>query len=736
MIGRTLGHYQILEKIGEGGMGVVYKARDTRLGRPAALKIMHPGRTGDAERRRRFVREAQTASALNHPNILTIYEIDADAGLDYIAMEYVTGGTVADLIASGPLPAERALRLVAQVADALVAAHAASIVHRDLKPSNIMMPAVDRVKVVDFGLAKFEAFSLSTRETDEAVTTQGAIVGTAPYMSPEQAEGRTVDARSDIFSLGTILYEMLAGRRPFSGDSGTSTLAAILRDTPAPIAGVAPEIARLVEHCLRKNTAERFQSAVELRTAIEACLAPRSACGRPSVAVLPFANMTGAKEDDYLCEGLAEEIINALTRIPGLRVIARTSAFAVGRMGLDVRETGARLDVGTILEGSVRREGRRVRVTAQLVTTSDGGHAWSERYDRELTDVLTLEDEIAAAIAARLRVELGRGERERPQPVVDAEAHAAYLEGRYYFARGTPEALAQAQACYERAIARNPNSALAYDSLAELHWYLGFFGNVPPREAFSLSTWHAMRALELDDTLAQTHALLGMLRKELDYNWPEVDRELRRALHLSRESPLVRLRYAISGLLPQGRVDEAMSEIEAVLHTDPLSILVRWWLAVMAYLARRPDRVIEEGRHMIALDPNHFMGHWALGNGLAESGARRDAVFALEKAHELSGGIPFTLGFLAYAQGRAGHGNETLRLLKHAEELAKASYVPPSTFALGYIGLDDWDAGFEWIDRAIEVRDPIIMAIKSFPFLDQVRGDARYRALLHKMHLE
>lgn len=736
MISRTLGHYQILEKIGEGGMGAVYRARDTRLGRRAAIKVMHPDRTGDAEQRHRFVQEARTASALNHPNILTIYEIGADEGLDYIAMEYVAGGTVADLIASGPLPAERVLRLAVQVADALAAAHAASIVHRDLKPSNIMVAAEDRVKVVDFGLAKLSGSSLCTQETVECVTERGTIMGTAPYMSPEQAEGRPVDARSDIFSLGTILYEMLTGRRPFSGDSGASTLAAILRDIPAPIAGIAPEVRRLVDRCLRKDAAERFQSAVELKAAIEVCLAPRSTRGKPSVAVLPLANMTGSKEDDYLCEGLAEEIINSLTRIPGLRVIARTSAFAVARMGLDVREAGARLDVGTILEGSVRREGRRVRVTAQLVTTSDGSHLWSERYDRELTDVLVLEDEIAAAVAARLRVELARDEGARAAPVVDAESHAAYLEGRYYFARGTPAALTQAKACYERAIARNPNSALAYDSLAELHWYSGFFGNVPPREAFSLSTWHAMRALELDNTLAQAHALLGMLRKELDYNWPEVDRELRQALQLSPESPLVRVRHAISGLLPRGCVDEALDEMEAVLKTDPLSLLVRWWLAVMAYLARRPDRTIEEGRHMIALDPTHFLGHWALGLGLAEAGAGSDAVSALERAHELSGGIPFTLGFLAQAYGRAGQVDATRRLLERAEEAAKAGYVPPSAFALAYIGLDDWDAAFEWLGRAIEARDPIIMPIKSFPFLDQVRGDARYRALLHKMHLQ
>jgi serine/threonine-protein kinase len=741
--GTRLGPYEVLARLGEGGMGEVYQARDTRLGRLAALKVIRGDWEADPDRRRRFVREAQSASALNHPGILTIYEIDAIGGLDYIAMEYVAGGTLADILRSGPLGQDRALRIAAQVADALEAAHAASIVHRDLKPSNIMVAAGDRVKVVDFGLAKLVAASAAD-ETTEALTVQGQAVGTTPYMSPEQAAGRPVDGRSDLFSLGIVLYETLAGRRPFEGGSVAGTLAAILRDDPAPIGGITPEAERVLGRCLRKDRAERFQSAAELRGALLDCLAPRATSGTavaaasasPSVAVLPFTRMTGAVEDDYLCEGLAEEIINALTGIPGLKVIARTSAFAVARMGLDIREAGGKLGVGHILGGSVRREGVRVRVSAQLVRASDGSHVWSERYDRELTDVLALEDEIAAAIAERLRMQLAGDVPRRSPRAVHPGAHAAFLEGRYFFARGTPDALMRSRESFERAIALDPDSALAYDSMAELHWYLGFFGNVPPREAFSQSTWHALRALELDDSLAQTHALLGMLRKELDYNWPEVDRELQRAFQLNRESPLVRLRYAISGLLPHGRNEEAMREIEAILRADPLSLLTRWWMAVLAHLSRRPDRTIAEGRHMIALDPGHFLGHWALGIGLNDTGAFPDAVEALRRAHALSGGIPFTLGFLALVSGRAGLHEDVLRLRGQAEQMALAGYVPPSTFMFCAIGLGDWDAAFEWMYRAIEGRDPIIMPIKSFPFLDPVRGDARFQALLRKMHLE
>lgn len=737
LVGRTIGHHAVLELLGAGGMGVVYKATDTRLDRPVALKVIRPDLMDDSERRRRFVREAKTASALNHPNILTIYEIDSDADIDYIAMEFIGGDTLADVLRSGPLPAERALRLGIQVAEAMAAAHTANIVHRDLKPSNIMLMADDTVKVVDFGLAKLVAGAGPNDETMEAVTGTGAIVGTAPYMSPELIAGRDVDGRSDVFSFGTILYEMLAGRRPFDAGTDGGTLVAILQDTPPPIPGLAPGIQDIVGRCLRKKAEDRFQSATELMVAMNACLAPRSGSERPSVAVLPFVNMSGAKEDDYLCEGLAEEIISVLTGIPGLHVIARTSSFAVSRMELDAREAGARLNVANILEGSVRRAGKRVRVTAQLVDTSTGGHIWSERFDREMTDILALEDDIAGSIADRLRIDLGKaGERPRPRAAVDAEAHSAFLEGRYHLARQTPEAQARAQACLERAIELDPGFARAFDSMAELYWYRGLFGSMPPREAFSQSTWYVLRAIELDETLAETHALLGMLRKELDFNWAEVDRVLRRAFELNRESPLVRLRYAVASLLPHARMDEALIEIDAVLQSDPLSLFVRWWGAAMAYLGHRPERVAEEGRHMIDLDPTHFLGHWAMGISALETDATNEAVPEFEKAHELSGGIPFTLGFLAHAYGRAGRPEAAGKLVAEAEAVAAERYLPPSALGFAYSGLEDWDAAFHWWDRAIEARDPFAMGLKGYPFLDSRRSDPRYRAMLRRMNLD
>jgi len=738
LIGRTFGHYRIVEQIGEGGMGVVYRAHDEKLDRDVAIKVLHRDVAQDPDRLARFEREAKAVAKLDHPNILAIHQLGTHESSPFIVTELLDGESLRGRIPPGGMGWQEAAEIGAAVAEGLAAAHRQNIVHRDLKPENIFLTSGGRVKILDFGLARIVLPAEEEAETATLTpggTVAGAVMGTVGYMSPEQAEGRPVDTRSDLFSLGTVLYEMLAGRRPFEGNTATGTLAALLRDDPPPLAGVDPKVARLVERCLQKDVGERFQSAVELKAAIEASLAPDSDREQASIAVLPFLNMSGNEEDDYLCEGLAEEIINVLTRIPGLRVIARTSSFAIGRMELDVREAGARLDVGNILEGSVRRAGQRVRITAQLVTTSDGSHLWSERFDRDLTDIFALEDELAEAIARRLRVGLKPEDRGQRRAAVNPEAHALFLEGRYYFAKGTPNAMAQARECFERAIELDPAFALAHDSLAELYWYLGFFGGVPPRESFSQGIWHAMRALELDDTLAETHALLGMLRKELDYNWPEVEREFRRAHELDRESPVVRLRYAISGLLPHGRIDEAAVEVTAMLQSDPLSLLVRWWVSTTAYLGRRPERMLDEGRHMVALDPTHFLGHLVVGMGCIESGTPDEAVTELEMARELSGGIPITIGYLAFAYGRAGRRDDALNLLKQMETMAAKAYVPPSTFALGHVGLDDWDAAFHWWNQAIEVRDPLIVPIKTFPFFDPVRHDPRYRALLHRMNL-
>jgi serine/threonine-protein kinase len=736
MIGRTIAHYQILEMLGEGGMGVVYKARDLRLGRLVALKLLPPEKVtraaGDVSLRR-FLQEAQAASALNHPNIVVVYEAGADQGIDFIAMELVAGKTLDRLIGAAGLALETTLAHATQIADALAAAHAAGIVHRDLKPANIIVGDEGRVRILDFGLAKHWTRMDEATATIANLTEAGTIVGTMAYMSPEQVEGRSLDARSDIFSLGAVLYEMATGRRAFAGPSEAAVLAAVLRDQPAPAAGLPRALQEVIERCLRKRPEERFPTAADLKRALGAI---PSAAATPSIAVLPFANLSADKENEYFSDGLAEEIINALTRVPGLRVIARTSAFSFRGKEQDVREIGARLGVDHILEGSVRRAGNRMRVTAQLVSAADGCHFWSERYDREVTDVFAIQDEISQSIAGKLRVQLGAGRRPAGKPTQDLEAYDLYLHGRYHLYKADPAGFAKAKQCFEQAIARDPEFALAYDGLAELHWYTGFFGLLPPREAFSTGVWAALRALEIDDTLGETHALLGMFRKELDYNWPEVYREMRRAAELSPASPVVRLRNAVSGLLPLGRLQEAAAEIEHALESDPLSLFMRWWLAVMLTLGRQYDRAMEQARLMLELDASCYLGHFAAGLVYLERRMFEEATAAFRKAAELSGGAPFMLGWLGVALAQAGETAGARAMLERLHEMARVAYVPPTSFAWLHLGLGDTDSAFTWMERAIDARDPMIMPIKSYAFLDALRPDPRYLALLRKMNLE
>jgi eukaryotic-like serine/threonine-protein kinase len=729
-------------------MGVVYKAEDTLLHRTVALKLLPPEFTNSAEAKARLLREAQAASSFQHQNICTIHEIgETSDGQVFICMDYYEGETLKDCLTrlrtsgSVPMPLPELLNIAAQIAQGLAKAHDKGVIHRDIKPGNIVITTEGVVKILDFGLAQFAGGSKLMRA--------GSTAGTIAYLSPEQASGENIDHRTDIWSLGVVLYEMCTGKLPFDHEVDAAVIYAILDKSPvAPSqmgVSVPPELEQVILRCLQKDPGQRYQRMHELRhelTSIQAGsqtgkggAAPRGEPTAPSIAVFPFVSMSSDPENEFFSDGLAEEIINALTRIPGLRVIARTSSFLVGRMGLDIRDAGARLGVENVLEGSVRRAGNRVRVTAMLVSTHDGSHLWSDQYDREMTDLLVLEDDVAETIAERLRGKLGRAASERKRQLVNHEAYVSFLEGRHHFALGTPETLTKAIASYQRAIKLDPEFALAYDSLAELFWFLGFFGNVPPRDAFSSSTWYALRALELDDTLAETHALLGMLRKELDYNWPEVDRECRRALELNSESPLVRLRYAISGLMPHGRVIDAAAELDRVVRLDPLSIPSRWWLAIMLYFSRQFKRMAEEGTRIIALDPNHFLGHWVIGIHRDAIGAGTEAVASMEKAHELSGGSLFTLGFLAFVRGRAGHVDEARRLMADAQNAAKGAYVPPSTIALGHVGLGEWDAAFDFWNQAIEVRDPLVMPLKSYPFFDSLRGDMRYQSMLRIMNL-
>jgi eukaryotic-like serine/threonine-protein kinase len=548
--GDKLGPYEILSLIGAGGMGEVCKARDTRLGRTVAIKRL--ARQYDAG----LMREARAIAKLNHPGICTLHDI----GPDYLVMEYIEGEPIVSRKKPGPLPLTDAWRFAMQIAEALEAAHTKQIIHLDLKPDNILVTSSGAVKVLDFGLARLsrsDANPLAGESGDGAALSATSSIaeivsGTPGYMSPEQAQGKPLDARSDIFSFGAVLYEMLAGRRPFRCDSLAAALIAVVRDEPPPLSA-PPEWERIVCKCLRKEPAQRFQSMREVREALSA-LSPSAEAPKqqPSVAVLPFANMSSDPEQEYFSDGLAEEIINALTQIPGLKVIARTSAFAFKGKHEDVRRIAEVLGVRHVLEGSVRKAGNRVRITAQLIQASDGGHVWSERYDRELTDIFAVQDEIAAAIARKLQVNLDTAATSTPQHTPSMPAYEAVLKGRHIMMKQTPDAALRAKEYFDRAAALDASYVEPHAALA--HYYgLGSIQGIGAAHDFMprLKS-EALQVLEIDPGDARGHILLGTFHCLFEYAWREGEERFRRGMSSARLSGDAYAWYGACWLMPLG----------------------------------------------------------------------------------------------------------------------------------------------------------------------------------------
>ncbi|MBN2565821.1 MAG: protein kinase [Candidatus Eisenbacteria bacterium] len=748
MIGKLVSHYRILEKLGEGGMGVVYAAEDTRLGRRVALKFLPPGLTANPDAKARFMHEARSASSLEHPAICSIHEVgETGDGQLFICMACYDGEPLSARIARGPLEIDEATNIAIQVAEGLAEAGARGIVHRDIKPGNILLTENGRVKIVDFGLAKLAG---ATR-----LTAAGTTMGTAAYMSPEQVRGEEVDHRSDIWSLGAVLYEMITGKPPFGGETELTVMYSImnsdLRRMSLARADVPPALEQIVERMLARDLTERYLNAADAASDLSALVTDRrtvtslgaaettaSSVPPPSIAVMPFVDMSADRDQEYFCDGMAEEIMNALTHIEGLRVVARTSAFAFKGKSDDIREIGRKLKVGTLLEGSVRKSGNRMRVTAELVNVRDGFRLWSERYDRDVEDVFAIQDEISLAIVDTLRVRLVSGDRERilRRHTGDPEALNLCLKGRYFWNKRTPDNLRRAIDHYERAIARDPDYALAYAGTADCYVVLPDYSSVPPRVACPKAREAAMRALEIDDTLAEAHATLALVRTVFEWDWTGAEREFERAISLNPSYATAHSWYALY-LMWMGRMEEALAEMEAARELDPLSLVIGRNLAQICIFARRYDQAIDVLHRTIEMDPAFPVAHVLLGEAYAHKSMKEEAVaeFLREKAlsDDFSPGVDTRIGSAYVRLGMRDKAEEVLRRL--AEQAGK-SYVKPSDLAEVLFSLGETDRAFECLDQAVEQRDKGVLGLKVYPVYDDVREDPRFIALLNRMGLD
>jgi TolB-like protein/Tfp pilus assembly protein PilF len=697
-------------------MGEVYKATDTRLGRTVAIKLLRSAHSD------RFEREARAIAALNHPHICTLHDI----GPNYLVMEYVEGSTL-----RGPLPLDEAMRLALQIASALEAAHAKGIIHRDLKPDNIIITQMG-VKLLDFGLAKLE-LTAEVSETTVNETLAGTILGTIAYMSPEQVEGKPADGRSDIFSFGLVLHEMLSGRRAFSGENSISRMAAILHKEPEPLEA-PPEVARIVTRCLRKSPAQRFQTMKEVKAALEGVNLTLPAESEASIAVLPFANLSGDKDNEYFSDGLAEEILNALTKLHGLKVAARTSAFAFKGRNEDIRLIGETLHVTHVLEGSVRKAGSRLRITAQLISIADGCHVWSERYDREMTDIFAIQDEISQAIVTVLKLKLAKpASRALGRRPVEPEAYESYLKGRFFWNKRTESDLNRSIEYFLRAIELDPAYALAYAGLSDAYVLLGIFGVRAPGDVYPKARAAAERALEIDETLAEPHAALGHVLTAYDWDFQGAETEYKRALDLNSSYPTAHQWYGHL-LAVTGRYAEGIAEVTRARDLDPLSVPINAFVGLIYMKARKSREAVEAARKGVDLDPNNPFAHWILARALDAQNELSESVAESDKAARLSGGGQASTAQLGCAYARIGDTAKAHKIIDQLAELSRTKYVSPYDIAIIYTGLGEKDLALKWLEKAYEERAVRLLELPD-PAFDTLRSDPRFQDLVKRIGL-
>ncbi|HSQ19475.1 MAG TPA: protein kinase [Blastocatellia bacterium] len=816
----TIAHYTIVRRIGAGGMGEVYLAEDTRLHRKVALKILPAELASNKDRMRRFEQEATAAAALNHPNIAHIYEIGQQDGMQFIALEFIDGHTLRELIHGKQTELSKLLRYLQHVAEGLSKAHAAGIVHRDLKPDNIMITRDGHAKILDFGLAKLIEPELATGAggdlTDaetaimEQQTTPGMVMGTFGYMSPEQAQGKTneIDQRSDVFSFGCILFEAVTRRKPFEGESAIKSLHKIVYEPAPSITDLEPtapaELQRIARRCLAKDKEERYQTikdvAIDLKqlrnemkaeaaTGISSSPAVSSSDtgiadstssstssvkslfagirrhrlaaiavvvillavvfvflfwrARPaetaieSIAVLPFQNQTGDTNSEYLSDGVTESIINSLTQLPNLRVIARSSVFRYKDKQTDPFVAGKELGVRAILVGRIMQRGDNLTISTELIDVRDNKQLWGDHYNRKLTDILAVQEEIAKEITANLRLQLTR---EQQQLVVrryteNTAAYETYLKGRYFYSKVTEDDLNRSIDYYQQAIALDPNYALAYVGLANSYGALGgVYGFRSPQESYSQSKKFVAKALELDPKLAEAHYALAGYKLNYEWNWIEAEQEIKRAIELNPNYAQAHSGY---GHFYQvfGRLDEAIAERKLAAKLDPLSPSSVANVGYPYYYARQYDEAIAHYRQALELDPRYSWAHLWIGQAYLQKGLYKEAIDEINQAIVLSNGDTRAKATLGYAYAIAGRRDEALKELAELQRIAKERYVSPYFIAVILVGLREDTQAFAWLQKAFEEHHPYLILLRVEPVFDQLRPDPRFRDLLRRIGL-